>query len=83
MIANNNVNTDYNYNVLKTTESETSERSSPKIKSNTKNTFYEGKIHKTEGNRIGTDSDFNSQNIIKNKIPLSNKNTRNDPFKVF
>jgi hypothetical protein len=78
---NNNANTDYNYNVLKT-ESETSGRSSPKTKSNKKNNLFEGKIHKTEGNRIGTDSDYFSHNIIKNKIPLNNKIPKNDPYKV-
>ncbi len=68
---------------MKTNESETSGRSSPQMKNNTKNSFYQTKVHKTEGNnRIVTDSDYSSNPIMKNKIPLNNKNVRSEPFKV-
>ncbi len=67
---------------MKTHESETSGRSSPQMKTNTKNGFYHTKIHKTEVDRIATDSDYSTNSVIKNKIPLSNKNIRSEPFKV-
>ena len=68
---------------MKTNESETSGRSSPQMKTNTKNSSYQTQANKTEGNnRIVTDSDYSSNPIIRNKIPLSNKNNRSEPFKV-
>lgn len=78
-----NLNTDFNNIPMKTNESETSGRSSPRMKTNTKNSFYQTQIHKTEcNNRVVTDSDYSSNPVIKNKIPLSNNNNRSEPFKV-
>lgn len=79
-----NLNNDHNYNPIKTNESETSGRSSPQTKTNSKNNSYQAKLNSTEVNkRIITEGDYSSNAIIKNKIPLSNKNNRSEPFKVF
>jgi len=82
--SGNNLNDDFKYNAMKTNESENSDRSSPQNKTNSKNSFYQNKITKTDGNnRIPTDSDFTTASVIKNKIPLSNKYSKNEPYKVF
>lgn len=82
--ANNNLNTESNYNASKINDSENSGRSSPLLK-NTKNSFYAGKGNMVESsNRIITESDVNSNQVIKNRIPMSNKssNYKSDGLKV-
>ena len=69
---------------MKTNDSENSGRSSPQLKTNTKNSFFQGKIHKTEGsNRLLTETEFLSNPALKNRIPIDNKNPRNDAYKVY
>lgn len=81
--TNNNLNTESNFNISKVNSNENSGRSSPIFKNIPNNYYYTGNAAKIDiNNRIRSDSDLGANQQMKNRIPIGNKNARNEVSKV-